>query len=203
MQIDCGPVNTDFFKLESEDAVISPCGRYRYALHRKLDNFERKSCLFLMLNPSTADGMQNDPTIRRCISFAQSWGCSRLFVGNLFAWRATDPKELRRNGVGGGDIVGPDNKDWITAMADVVKSRDDEPGPIICAWGPGGRYMQQDRAVIGWLEEQHVLLCLGRSKDGSPRHPLMLKKSAQLESLTAPRSAAEMDAMLDDQLGAD
>lgn len=193
----------NFFDLEREDAVISACGHYRYALHRKLDNFDRKSCLFIMLNPSTADGMKNDPTIRRCIGFAQSWGCSRLYVGNLFAWRATDPKELRKNGVGGGDIFGPENRDWITAMADVVTRRDEEPGPIVCAWGPGGRYLSQDMTVRGWLEEEFDLLCLGRSKDGSPRHPLMLKKVSQLESLSVITSAAEMDAMLHDQLGAD
>lgn len=171
----------DFFRLERDNAIISSCGLYRYALHRHLCiQKESKSCLFIMLNPSTADGRKDDPTIRRCIGFARSWGCDRLFVGNLFAWRATDPGELRKHGVGNGDIVGPKNHEWITAMADVVTRREEVPGPIVCAWGPKGHYMQQDDAVIGWLEDEFTLYCLGRSKDGSPRHPLMLPKTAEL-----------------------
>lgn len=172
---------TDFFKLERDDVVISPCGRYRYALHRKLDDFDRKACMFLMLNPSTADGRQDDPTIRRCIGFAKAWECSRLYVANLFAWRATDPDELKRNGTGGGDIVGPDNQGWVEAIADVVTSRWDTPGPIVCAWGPKGVYMRQNDTVTGWLEETYRLQCLGFSNGGFPRHPLMMPKAAKLE----------------------
>lgn len=175
------PVNT-MWSLQRENAVISPCGRYRYALHRQIGMEDRKSCLFIMLNPSTADGSQDDPTIRRCVGFAKSWGCDRLFVANLFAWRATDPRDLRKNGVGGGDIFGPDNKQWVERLADVVTRRDEEPGPIVCAWGPGGRYLRQDETVMGWLEEEFKLFCLGRSKDGSPRHPLMLPKLAKLDA---------------------
>ena len=171
----------NFFTLQRDNAIISECGKYRYALHRQLGMENRKSCLFIMLNPSTADGSQDDPTIRRCVGFAKSWGCDRLFVANLFAWRATDPKELRKNGVGGGDIFGPENKDWIEALCDVVTHRDEERGPIVCAWGPKGRYLRQDEQVKGWLEETYALQCLGRSKDGSPRHPLFMPKAVQLE----------------------
>lgn len=174
-------MTSNFWTLQEENAAISACGRYRYALHRKIGMADRKSCLFIMLNPSTADGLVDDPTIRRCVNFAKSWDCDRLFVGNLFAWRATDPRDLHKNGVSNGDIVGPDNSEWLEAMADVVTNREEERGPIICAWGPGGRYMQQDQTALGWLAG-YRLQCLGRSKDGSPRHPLMLRKNAQLES---------------------
>ncbi len=166
-------------ELKERNVIISECGRYRYALHRRLAERDQKSCLFIMLNPSTADGTSNDPTIRRCIGFASDWGCDRLYVANLFAWRATDPKDLRKNGVGGGDVVGPLNQAWLAQLADVVTHS--EPGPIVCAWGPNGRYLRQDETVIGWLEEEFTLQCLGRAKDGSPRHPLMLAKTTALQ----------------------
>lgn len=186
----------NFWELERTNAAISECGKYRYALHRQLSMAQSKSCLFIMLNPSTADGTQDDPTIRRCVGFAKSWGCDRLFVGNLFAWRATDPNELRKNGVGGGDVVGASNQQWLEALADVVARREDVPGPIVCAWGPKGRYMRQDETVSGWLDETFDLQCLGFAKDGSPRHPLMLPKSAQLEPFapTKPSQRAGRDA---------
>ncbi len=168
-----------FYELERTGAIISECGRYRYALHRRLSARDRKSCLFIMLNPSTAAHTRNDPTIRRCLTFADKFGCDRLFVGNLFAWRATDPRQLRKDGVGDGDIIGPENKDWLEVMADVVTCREEIKGPIICAWGPQGRYMQQDLTVRDWLAG-YTLWCLGRSKDHSPRHPLMLPKLAEL-----------------------
>src|ERR1039457_7221177 len=171
----------NFCDLERTNAVISDCGKYRYALHRQLSMAQHKSCLFIMLNPSTADGTQDDPTIRRCVGFAKAWECDGLFVGNLFAWRATDPSKLRKNGVGAGAIVGPRNQEWIEALAEVVAKREDVPGPIVCAWGPKGRYMRQDETVTAWIDELFDLQCLGRAKDGSPRHPLMLPKTAQLQ----------------------
>lgn len=82
-------------------AEISECGRYRWWLRRSWLAYKdglfvpgKGVCCFVMLNPSTADGTQDDPTIRRCIGFAKSWGYNGLSVRNLFAWRATDPKEL-------------------------------------------------------------------------------------------------------------
>lgn len=103
----------------SSGAIISACGKYRYKLWRewrsgKTDQWEMwtddvgapvldgagvqlgepKSCVFAMLNPSTADAEMDDPTIRRCVAFAKAWGYDRMEVVNLFAWRATDPKEV-------------------------------------------------------------------------------------------------------------
>jgi hypothetical protein len=75
-------------------AVISDCGRYRYQLWRIWDA-SKPNVLFVMHNPSTADGLKDDPTIRRCIGFARSWGYGGIYVGNLFPYRATDPDELK------------------------------------------------------------------------------------------------------------
>lgn len=135
--------------------------------------------MFIMHNPSTADGRENDPTIRRCINYALGFECGHLFVANLFPLRATDPDDLKRSA---GDIFGSWNREWVLAMADVVKNRAETPGPIICAWGPKGHYQQQDQTVLGWLGvRRYPLECLGRSADGSPRHPLMLRKTAKLQ----------------------
>lgn len=200
-------MSVDFFDLEQKRAIISDCGRYRYALYRDLKTdvryrgkpsaglsddvppvavWEPRICTFIMLNPSTADGTIDDPTIRRCLGFAHRLKCDQLMVGNLFAWRATDPKDLRKNGVGGGDIVGPENMEWIKALVDVTLRREDNRGYVICAWGPNGRYMRQGEAVLGWIDTELArggdrTWCLGRSQDGSPRHPLMLKAAAELE----------------------
>ena len=76
-----------------QDAVISKCSKYRYSLSRQW-NKEKEKVLFIMLNPSKADDKIDDPTVRRCISFAKNWGFGGLMIGNLFAYRTTYPKEL-------------------------------------------------------------------------------------------------------------
>lgn len=76
-------------------ALISECGRYRYRLWRIWDE-TKPFVLFIMHNPSTADGEQDDPTIRRCINFAKDWGYGGIYVGNLYPYRATDPAVLRK-----------------------------------------------------------------------------------------------------------
>src|SRR5690348_16099160 len=106
------------------DAVISDCGRYRYSLSRWGWDERSGRCVFIMLNPSTADASVDDPTIRRCINFAQGWGYGMLEVVNLFAWRATFPKELAL----APDPVGPHNGEYLTRAITI--------GDItVCAWG--------------------------------------------------------------------
>src|SRR5882724_4976365 len=92
-------------------AVLSDCERYRYALWRRWA--ERPAVLFVGLNPSTADALQDDPTIRRCIRFAKAWGYGALYMGNLFAFRATDPRAMKAEA----DAVGPDNDGWLRQLA--------------------------------------------------------------------------------------
>src|SRR5689334_19453129 len=118
--------------LQLEDnAVISACGRYRYVLTRQVGPGSRRAT-FVMLNPSTADATNDDPTIRRCIGFAREWGCGRLVVLNLFAFRATDPADLKR----AIDPVGPENRDWFERTL-----RPPHDGPLVCAWGVHGTFL--------------------------------------------------------------
>ncbi len=143
----------------SKNAVISECGTYRYMLKRKWG--PGKPVLFIMLNPSTADAFQDDPTIRRCMRFAASWGYGGILAGNLFAFRATNPKELQT----ASDPVGPENDDWLERLAD-------EAGIVVAAWGSHGSYAGRDKQVTAMFQDLH---CLALTSGGQPRHPLYLK----------------------------
>src|SRR4051812_4003223 len=121
-------------------AEISECGKYRYRLWRQWFGFgsEKEVALFIMLNPSTADANQDDPTIRRCAAFANASGYERLEVVNLYAYRATDPDDLFKAAREGQDIVGPHNEQAVREAADRADL-------IICAWGARGSRWGQDK----------------------------------------------------------
>lgn len=149
------------------NVTFSQCEKYRYLLTRHLPCMVRwsKPVLFIMLNPSIADADQNDPTIRRCISFAEREYCAELRVVNLFALRATDPKELKKHtapiGVMNDAII---KEETVKAMS--------SGGLIIAAWG--AHKFAHDRAKEV-LSKLGPFKCLGFTKSGSPRHPLYVK----------------------------
>lgn len=156
-------------------AILSACGTYRYSLSRMIASEARESkpCLFVMLNPSTADANLDDPTIRRCVGFAKREGCNWLTVVNLFALRATDPKQLQAATAMGGDPIGPDN--WRHFIGEIKAHRG---GIIIAAWGahPMARTMPMHHEAM----REAGAVCLGMTKDGAPKHPLYLKADAPL-----------------------
>lgn len=156
-------------------ATFSPCGNYRYTLTRETDvlPLERKTCLFIMLNPSTADAEKDDPTIRRCISFAAREGCTDLKVVNLFALRATNPKELLTHEDPHGSLQ---NLFTITAS---IKEVEKNGGLIIGAWGAHPMAMQS-HLFSHRYNNLHELKCLGLTKEGHPRHPLYVKNDAPI-----------------------
>lgn len=148
-------------------ATISECGVYRYTLSRVLRVPMEKggTVLFIMLNPSIADGSVDDPTIRRCVGFAREWGFDELLVGNLFAYRSTIPLELQVARRAGKDIVGPDNRRHVREMAA-------HAALVVCAWGAIHPLLHPEaRAMVTMLagRRPHIL---GLTKDGWPRHPL-------------------------------
>lgn len=149
-------------------AVFSPCMRYRYGLWRPARNEdgERGRVLFVMLNPSTADAEEDDPTIRRCVGFASRWGFRQLLVANVFAYRSTDPKVLR----GVSEAIGPDNDHAIHTLARMAEL-------VVCAWGTHGKLRCRDDQVVRIIrqagEDPHHL---GLTKAGHPRHPLYLRR---------------------------
>lgn len=147
----------------SRSAEISPCGKYRYHLARTL-MFGQGTCVFVMLNPSTADGLADDQTIRRCLGYTFAWGFHRLEVVNLFAWRATDPKDMKS----AIDPIGPLCDQWIERAAKSAQL-------VICAWGNHGGYLKRDKAVASLLRGSGITLHrLTVTKRGHPGHPLML-----------------------------
>jgi hypothetical protein len=156
--------------------VFSPDRNYRYLLTRQIDPLlymarggRTSTVAFCMLNPSTADEVQNDPTVARCVSFARAWGYGALVVLNLFAWRATDPAELYQRRILDWDIIGPDNDAYIESYAA-------ESDLFVCAWGTHGKLDNRGQEVASRLRRMDVRLHhLGLNADGSPKHPLYLK----------------------------
>ena len=137
-------------------AAFSACRRYRYALWRQWA--EGPNILFVMLNPSTADARNDDPTIRRCLGFAKAWGFGSLAVGNLFALRTPSPRELARSAA----PVGARNDRWLRELHD-------QAAFVLAAWGNHGRLLDRAAAVRRMLAAPHML---GLTGAGQPRHPL-------------------------------
>jgi hypothetical protein len=157
-----------------QPAVISDCGRYRYVLTRRVGSGARIAT-FILLNPSTADGTRDDPTIRRCIGFTRAWDCGQLVVLNLFALRSPSPAVLKRAEA----PAGSENRKWFEQVLAGRPRRG--LGPIVCGWGTHGEHRDQDRVVLGWLDEFRVRpLAFGLTKDGHPRHPLYLPAATEL-----------------------
>lgn len=121
--------------------------------------------MFIGLNPSTADHTEDDPTIRRCVTFARDWGFDALCMANLFAWRATDPMEMRSAGQA---AVGSDNDSHLKRLST-------EAGLTVAAWGAMGTFLGRDLEVRRLLSTQMHALRL--TKDGHPGHPLYLPKN--------------------------
>jgi len=158
---------TDIANLDmNSGAVISECGQYRYRLWRVWDT-TRPRVGFCMLNPSTADAMVDDPTIRRLIGFAKLWGYGGLTVVNLFALRTPKPVMLKTHRA----PVGNDNNTHISQVASNVDQ-------MICAWGTHGRLMNRSDAVLNLISQSTSAMALQINADGSPKHPLYIRGDA-------------------------
>lgn len=121
---------------------------------------------WIMLNPSTADEVADDPTIRKCCGFTKRWGYRGIVVTNLFAFRATKPAELHEL-IRDGKIdiaIGPDND---TAIANAANEAD----IVVVAWGANAaRYVNRVSEVMKMFLRPS---CIGLTKDGHPLHPCM------------------------------
>lgn len=149
-------------------AIYSDCERYRYMLTRTWDPAGERA-LFVMLNPSTATEMQNDPTVERCERRARTLGFGAFRVCNIFAWRDTDPARMRR----ATDPVGPANDD---AIADSCPWAD----RIVCGWGAHGAHLDRGAEVERLMRTTGLpLYHLGLTKAGHPRHPLYIGYTVQ------------------------
>lgn len=153
-------------------ADLSEDQRYRYNLLRYWGDSQypfTNTVAFVGLNPSTADASEDDPTIRRCREFAKSWGMSGMWMVNLFAFRATDPKAMKRDPL----PVGPRNNHTLLMICAKVDQ-------VIVCWGNHGTHLKRNLAVTQLLTQAGITLyCLKRSKAGNPGHPLYLKADSE------------------------
>jgi hypothetical protein len=148
-------------------ALYSDCGAYRYLLRRSWGAGGQLLCI--LLNPSTASEVRNDPTVARCERRARALGYGGFAVANLFAWRATAPADLRA----AADPIGPDNDRVLNGAAT-------EADAILCGWGVHGSHLGRGAEVAARLwAAGHRLLHLGITREGHPRHPLYVAYAAR------------------------
>lgn len=150
------------FKSYCKSADFSECRTWRYALWRTWDR-DKPYCLFICLNPSTADETTDDNTVRRCISYAQAWGHGGFCMANLFAYRATKPNDMIR----AWDPVGPENDYWLKHLAT-------NAGLVVAGWGNHGRFMDRSKTVRSMIDNLYYLQL---TESGEPGHPLYLPKN--------------------------
>ena len=143
-----------------KDAILSEDRKYRYILSRIWDE-AKPTVLFIGLNPSTADETTDDPTIRRCINFAKSWGYGGILMANLFAFRSTNPQELYTEQ----DPIGIANDFYLKEYSDKSKL-------TIACWGNHGNFINRSEEVCKLVNS---LYCLDINKSGEPKHPLYVK----------------------------
>jgi len=144
--------------------------RYRYTLTRVWAEENLLNCVFIGLNPSTADEQKDDPTIRRCIGFAKYWGCGSLTMLNLFAIRSTDPTLLYRPEI---EPIGRENDRFIIDRCLLAHY-------VVCAWGHHGVRGGRSKYVQRMINEAGITsFHLGLTASGEPKHPLYLRKELQ------------------------
>lgn len=150
-------------------AILSSCGLYRYRLEREVDPLlGDKTVAFVMVNPSTADAVEDDATIRKVIGFSRRMGARRVIVGNLFAYRATDIQTLRL----AADPVGIENDRHLRRILG-------DADLCVAAWGASAKLPPNLRRR--WAQFHDIataagvpLMCLGTAQDGHPLHPCMI-----------------------------
>lgn len=152
-------------------ALLSPSRTYRYILSRSWCSSSTPNQLIVIgLNPSKADARVDDPTVKKLIFITRRFGYNALMLLNLFAYRATDPKELLKVE----DPIGPMNNEILESYCSGI-------GDIVLAWGNGGTYMERGREVMNMLLPTNKLLkCFGKTGQGHPCHPLYLPKETKI-----------------------
>ncbi|MFJ2007929.1 DUF1643 domain-containing protein [Streptomyces chartreusis] len=157
-------------------AVLSDCSTYRYLLVREWARSGR-TAVFVLLNPSTADGDRDDATTRRCINYAQDWGCAAVWIVNLYAYRARHPANLWK----ADDPIGPENDRFLRTAAAVAA---DSGGPLVAGWGREAR-SERISAVLS-LDGLEMPSALALTQTGQPCHPLRLDGALTPKPWTPP-----------------
>lgn len=147
-------------KIMKKDAMLSKDRQYRYVLSRIWDE-DKPIVVFIGLNPSTADELNDDSTITKCINYAKSWSYGGFYMLNLFAYRAKNPSDM----FDAKEPIGSENDNFIK---EYIKKSD----KIVCAWGDNGDFKQRGESVLELVPNAYYLKL---NKSGQPAHPLYLK----------------------------
>lgn len=167
------------------DCSFSDCRRYRYTLRHRWDElFEGRRAIFMCLNPSTADEKQLDPTLTRIKSFCGRLGANEFLMLNIFAYRATDPKDM----MAVEDPVGPENNAHIKAAITEAYALNNGHLDIVGGWGNHGQHMNRQVDCLALLEPFRELpnlniSCLGKNANQTPKHPLYIAANRAFEVL--------------------
>lgn len=166
----------DIFQVEPGEplARFSQCKQYRYELWRRWK--PGPFVMFLLLNPSTADDKKLDPTLRRCLGYAQDWGYSAMCITNLFPYRATDPRDMKRHYADPNDLTGDRGRaeavNRITIANVAMKA-----AIVVGGWGTHGSFLLEDMVIVDLLSRYGVAIhCLAKCANGAPVHPLYQKR---------------------------
>lgn len=160
-----------------KSAALSEDRKHRYILKRIWDQALPR-LVVIGLNPSTADETQDDPTIRKCIKFARREGLGGLLMLNLFSWRATDPKELKKFTYH--DLRTPENN---TRLRQICEEESQRGSVILGAWGNDGKLFGQG-SYMKILLSHIPLKCLDHNASGHPKHPLYVRDDQQFQQWT-------------------
>lgn len=163
-------------------AMLSADGRYRYLLGREWLAGAPATMVFVMLNPSTADALKDDATIRKCVGFAKLHDCQAILVVNLFAWRSRFPRDLELAAIKGLDPVGPLNREVL--LWALTPPNPYGQNVYVGAWGVIPRPVRRIAAPSVHAALAFPLECFGKTKGSDPRHPLMLAYSSPRARLT-------------------
>lgn len=154
------------------EASVSDCGQYRYSLSRNWGDGQ-KTILFIGLNPSIADASIDDPTVRRLIGFCKQWGYDGFSVCNLFAYRATEPKDM----MSAADPIGETNDEILLGLASGADK-------IVFCWGSLGGFNDRSALLANKLKDfKSKTYVFGHNKNGEPKHPLYLSYKTELRSI--------------------
>lgn len=156
-------------------AVISADEKYRYVLWRTWER-AKPVVVWWMLNPSTADAKKDDATIRKCVGFAERWGCGGIRVVNLFALRSRNPRALIEAAVEVDHVVGPENLRWVQDVTGAT-FHTIAGSSVVCAWGRWASHPRL-RGMAAHVRDSvapaRPCYTLGLTKCGQPVHPLMI-----------------------------
>lgn len=159
--------------IHTANAYLSLDRKHRLWLSRLWDE-ATSYALFIGLNPSTADEKKDDPTVRREVNFCRSWGLTGYWKLNLFTWRATQPSDLLLAHKSGEPVVDPTNHANIRKLAL-------QASKVIIATGNVHPLLQPQLREVQRLFHRGTLQCFGHTEAGFAKHPLYLKRNAELQ----------------------